>query len=392
MKLKHVKLVKYAIAIGALVVLIAIFALLRLNENVSEYFFARGVSRYFVCVAGHVSDLFPFSVFGVLAIAAIIALAAIFVTIIVFLKKKRRTDALRIFEKTVVAALSVALIYIITAGGCYNRKPMPIDSYDGEQLTVEQTAETINAYVADFNAVAATLSYDEKGKSVSPYTFGQLADVLIDEYKRLDDDYFSSYTPRIKKAITSKLMSYQGTCGITFQPLGEAVINYETPDCYLVLTAAHELAHAKGVMRERDANLLSYYLLITSEIPYLRYCGYMYSLGFLTSTLNFLDSEVYNETMKSYPVVARKDKQLETDFWATKEGIVDKVSTFFNDIYLKLSGVSEGTGNYGDPSSIKQEEIIVDDEPVVVKRVYYSDTARVLIQNGLNLIEKENDK
>ncbi len=388
MKLKHVKLVKLAIAIGALVVLIAIFALLRLNENVSEYFFARGVSRYLVLVAGNISDIFPFSVFGVLTIAAIIALIAIFVTIIVFLKKKRRTDALRIFEKTVVAALSVALVYIITAGGCYNRKPMPIATYRGEQLTVEQTAEMVAAYLDDFNAVSASLTYDSTGKSVSPYTFDELADVLIEEYKRLDDDYFSSYTPRIKKAITSKLMSYQGTSGITFQPLGEAAINSETPDCYLVLTAAHELAHAKGVMRERDANLLSYYLLITSDVPFLRYCGYMYSLGFLTSTLNFLDNAVYAETMKSYPKAAIVDKRLETEFWVSKESIMDKVSAFFNDLYLKLSGVNEGTGNYGDPSHFQQDRITIDDEPVLVKKVYYSDTARVLIQNGFVLLGK----
>ena len=385
MKLKHVKLVRKAIVIGVFIALIAIFSLLRLSEDVSEYFFARGLSRAYVFAAGHVTDLFRYSVFGVFVILSACILIAGFVRVIYLLRKKRRTDALSLAETITLAVLLVAFVYVATAGGCYNRKEMPLPKYQGEQLSAEKTAEIVYAYFDDFSAIADSLEYAD-GKSVCPYSFDELADVLIDEYRRIDDDYFSSYTPKIKKAITSKLMSYTGTTGITFQPLGEAVINYETPSCYLVVTAAHELAHAKGVMRERDANLLAYYLLVTSEKPYLRYCGYMYSLRYLTATLYVLDNNLYESAMTAYPQKAAYDRALENAFWQEKEGWLNAVSDFFNDVYLKLSGVKDGTANYSDPSLITDKEIIVDDKPVTVKQITYSDTAKMLIENGLTLL------
>ena len=384
MKLKHVKLVKKAIVIGVFIALIAIFSLLKLNENVSEYFFARGISRAYVLAAGHVTDLFGFSLFGVFVILSVCILIAGFVRVVYLLRKKRRTDALSLAETITLAVLLVAFVYVATAGGCYNRKEMPLPKYQGEQLSAEKTAEIVYAYFDDFSAIADSLEYAD-GKSVCPYSFDELADALIDEYRRIDDDYFSSYTPKIKKAITSKLMSYTGTSGITFQPLGEAVINYETPSCYLVVTAAHELAHTKGVMRERDANLLAYYLLVTSEKPYLRYCGYMYSLRYLTATLYVLDNDLYESAMTAYPQKAAYDRALENAFWQEKEGWLNEVSDFFNDVYLKLSGVKDGTANYSDPSLITDKEIIVDDKPVTVKQITYSDTAKMLIENGLTL-------
>lgn len=383
MKLKHVKLARKAIVIGVFIALIAIFSLLKLSEDVSEYFFARGLSRGYVFVVGHITDILGFSVFGVFVILAVCLLIFGIIRIIYLLKKKRRTDALSCLEKIVIAVLCVAFVYVATAGGCYNRKEMPLPKYEGEQLTSEKTAEIVRAYLTDFNEIADSLEYVD-GKSVCPYTFDELADVLIDEYKRIDDDYFSSFTPHVKKAITSKLMSYTGTCGITFQPLGEAVINYETPSCYLAVTAAHELAHAKGVMRERDANLLAYYLLITSDKPYLRYCGYMYSLRYLTATLSELDFELYKEVMATYPRKAVTDRAKEDDFWLEKESWINDVSEFFNDLYLKLSGVKEGTANYSDPSHIKQDTEIIDGKPVVTVKITYSDTAKMLIFNAMS--------
>ena len=385
MKLKHVKLVKYAIAIGIIIFLIAFFALLRLNENVSEYFFARGISRAYVFVAGNITDIFGFSVFGVLVILAVCALITIFAFIIYFLKKKRRTEALALLEKTVLSALCVALIYVMTAGGCYNRKEMPLPKYEGEQLSVAQTVEIMEAYYKDFNLIADSLEYSD-GASVCPYSFDELGDILIEEYKRLDKGYFSSYTPKIKKAVTSKLMSYTGTCGITFQPTGEAVINYETPSAYLVVTAAHELAHAKGVMRERDANLLAYYILITSDKPYLRYSGYLYSLGYLSSTLAILDPIEYERIIGLYPEKASVDSTKAIEFWATKSGFLNEIGDFFNNLYLKLSGIEEGTANYSDPSDVVIEEEIIDEKPVEVKKIHYSDTAKMLIYQGFNLL------
>jgi hypothetical protein len=386
MKLKYRRLCEKAVVIGALVLLITVLSLIKLNENVSEYFYARGVSRAYVYAAGHIASVFGFSSFDFFVICCIIVLAAIIAGLIVLLVKKYHTKAAALAENTVIAALVIATVYVCTASGCYYRAKMPLPSYEGEQLTTDETAELVTYYLNDFSAAAATLTYDEKGKSVSPYTVDEISDLLEKEYERLDDSYFSSYTPKAKKSVFSGFMSYQGVCGVTFLPCGEAVINAETPDCYLVLTTAHELAHTKGVMRERDANLLAYYILITSEIPYFRYSAYMYGLNYLTGILYRLDNEKYTEIMSLYPASAILDKQLEYDFWESKDTFIETVSTFFNDVYLKLSGVSEGTDNYSDPSGVSEKTVEENGKTVTVVSVTYSDTAKMFIAEALGKI------
>lgn len=380
MKLKYKKLIKKAVIIGALILFIIIFSLMKLNENISEYFFARGISRAFVFVTGNISDAFGFSIFSLFVITAIIALIVCIAVFAVYLKKKCRTRAIALLERMVICALTIVFVYAGTAGGCYNRKEMPLPQYVGEQLSAEETSRLISAYLKDFNNVTDNISYDENGKSICPYSFEETCDLLKTEYKRLNSDYFSEYTPSPKKSFFSSFLSYQGITGITFQPLGEACINTETPECYRILTMTHEIAHTKGVMRERDANLLAYYLLLTSEVPYFRYCGYMYSLGYLTNILHSLDKDLYVSAISGYPEKAKKDYLLECEFWETKQSILDDISSFFNDLYLKLSGIKEGTSNYYDPSDITHSTEIVDDIPVTVIKVTYSDTARVLIE------------
>lgn len=383
MKLKHRKLLKQTIVIGVLVALIAIFSLLKTNRAVSEYFFARGLSRYWVLIVGTITEIFPFSVYGVLLCLAIPAVVAILVCIGVFWKKRRRTKAVSLFLKTVTAVLSVVFVYVATAGGCYNRDPVPMPLYQGEQLTAEETASLMRYYLDDLTAISARMTYDKTGKSVSPYSFDELAILLKEEYKRLDDDYYSSFTPHVKKAVFSRLMSYAGISGMTFQPCGEGAVNSETPDCYLVVTAAHELAHTKGVMRERDANLVAYYLLVSSENEYLRYCGYMYCLSYLSGTLRLLDSDLYVSVMMTYPSAVYRDRELEIEFWESKEGFVETVNDFINDLYLKLNGVKDGTQNYSDPSKYSTETHVDNKgETVTTVRISYSDTARMLIENA----------
>lgn len=387
MKLKHVKLARKAIVIGALVAFITIFSLLKLSEDVSEYFFARGLSRGWVAFAGTFSDVMPFSVFGLFVICAVLALLISIVVFAVLWKKRRRTEAVAHLERLVITTLCITFLYVATAGGCYNRKELPLDKYEGEQLSAEETADIISVFLDDFSAISGSLEYTAEGKSVCPYSFRELQDLLIEEYKRLPRDYFSPYTPRVKKGLFSKVMSYEGISGITFQPTGEGVVNGEAPSCYALLAAAHELAHTKGVMRERDANHVAYYLLLTSDVPYFRYCGYMYSLSFLTSLLQLQDKDLYVQTMANYPIAAIQDRKLERDFWETKEGVLETVGEFMNNLYLKLSGMKEGTENYADPSKYTTETQIVDNKEVEIVKVSYSPTARMILQIGLNKIK-----
>jgi len=379
MKLKYRKIINKAIVIGCLVFFIILFSLIKTNQNVSEFFFARGIARGYAFIVGNIASWFPFSLFDVFVICGIVAAVVGIVFIIRYLVKKRGWKALDLTCRLAIAALSVALLYTIVASGNYYRKQVPLNKYEGEQLSAEETARLLDVMLDDFVYVSAQMKRNPDGSTVCPYDFQELSDRIRAEYKKLDDPYFSSFVPSAKEGLFSGFLTSEGITGITFMPTGDAVVNGQTPGCYKTVTTAHELAHSVGVMREGDANLMAYYVLLKSDDPYFRYCAYMYGLWHLTDVLYQLDDDLYMETIRKYPQEARVERKLENDFWATKHSFMEDVGDFLNDLYLKMSGSKNGTESYHDYSgySITYDE---ETKEVVEIKVNYSLTTRVLIK------------
>lgn len=387
MKEKYRKLVGKAIAIGCLVFFIVLLSLIKTDQNVSEYFFARGIARGYAFLMGNIASWFPFSLFDIFVTLGVFFLLLGLFYIFYYLKKKRKWKSVETLERMILAALSVVLVYVCVASGNYYRKEVPLPKYEGEQLSAEETAELVGVLLDDYASISASLPRREDGTTISPYTFRETADLIRKEYEKLDDRYFSSFIPSAKEGWYSKFLTSEGITGITFMPTGDAVVNKETPDCYKVVTTAHELAHTVGCMREGDANLMAYFVLLTSDVPYFRYCAYMYSLTNLTAVLYRLSPDLYWETIKKYPQEAYNERSLEDEFWESRMSFMDEVGDFLNDVYLKLSGSKDGTGSYHDYSGYS---ITVDDETkeVVEVKVHYSLTTRVLLKIAQDKKEK----
>ncbi len=373
-------LIGQAICIGALALIVTALYFIMQDAWIAENIFARRLSRWYGAVAGRFASLFPFSLFDVFVTVGIAALIICLVLFVVYLVKKKGKKALAMTERLLIAALVVLITYQCTASGNYYRDPLPLEKYEGEQLADEELADYVSVLLADFAAVGETLEKNEDGSTVCPYDFETINDLLHAEYAQLGE-YYNDFVPDAKEGWYSFFLSYEHITGITFLPTGDAVVNKETPDTYKVVTTAHELAHAAGVMRESEANLTAYYLLLTSETPYLRYCGYIYCINYLTGILYRQNADLYNDVMQNYPACARVDRQLDIDFWASKDSIFEEIGEFMNDVYLKFSGADNGTGSYSDPSSVSYEK--GEGEKVIVK-VSYSTTARVLLQIAMN--------
>lgn len=379
MKEKYRKLLYKAIVIGCLVVFIVLFSLIKTDQAVSEYFFARGIARGYAFLMGNIASWFPFSLFDIFVTVGILALIVGIFFIVYYAVKKRKWKSVAVAEKMAIAALSVVLLYVCVASGNYYREKVPLPKYEGEQMSAEETATLVRVFLDDYAEISKSLPRDAEGKAISPYSYKETVDLIRKEYEKLGDPYFSSFVPSAKEGWYSKFLTSEGITGITFMPTGDAVVNGETPSCYKVVTTAHELAHAVGCMREGDANLMAYYVLLTSEIPYFRYCAYMYSLWHVTEILFQLSPELYREVIKKYPDEARKERLAEDHFWETKQSFMEEIGDFLNDVYLKLSGSKDGTESYHDYSNYT---VTIDEETkeVVEVKVHYSDTARVLLR------------
>lgn len=376
MKLKHKKLIRRLVVIGALVVAITILSLLKTNLYISEYIFSRGFSRAYIFLFGNITSWFPFSVYELLIGVVILAFLILIHKWSKLINKRRKAEFLKSLMNVFIVALVIVLIYTMTASFAYYRKDLPLPQYSGEMLDEQQTEAMIKYYLTEFQEVSDKVERDQNGKVILPYTNAELAQLFVDEYKRIGDfdGYLLKFTPRVKNIQTSIVMDYMQVSGIAITPTGEANVNKHTPTNWKLITIAHEIAHIKGVMNENQANMMAYYLALTSDNIYLRYAGYMYTASRLLEIAYFaFDEDIYKEIFDMYPQAARAERTIEYNFWDKYQTQIEKISEFFNDVYLKLSGVEEGTSSYIDysshgyvtnPDTGEQEYSIIEYSPV----------------------------
>lgn len=360
MKLKHKRLIKRLIIIVTLIATIIILSLLKKSLFISEYIFSRGIARAYIFIVGNITSLFPFSIFELLV--AILLLAMVF---LIYkggwqIRQKRNALFLKSILNIIILTLCIVLVYTSTASFSYYRNPLPLPQYNGESLEQEEIKEIIVHYMDKFQQVSDKIQRDDKGSVILPYTHNELNERMVAEYSRIGtlNGHISSFTPRVKNMVASKFMSYQHITGIAIAPTGEANINKLNPTNSKLITMAHELAHTKGIMNEDEANLMAYYLTLTSDDIYFQYAGYMYTINRLLEIAYYtFDKETYQELYYLYPEQARTERLLEYEFWADYDSIIDKVSEYMNDLYLKISGVTDGTASYIDTSD---KVVIVD--------------------------------
>jgi len=369
------KLLTRTVELLTLVAVFILLCLLKNSQSVSEWI-ATNISRKWIAIFGRVFSIFPFSVYELFLYIIGVSIIIIFAKIIRDLIKKNFLSVLCVLMTVGIIAFTVINVYTLSAGFSYNRQKvsLPGTNYELTDSEVEQLAPL---FVQQYNELAQKLKRDEQGNVICPYSFNQLAKILQKEYKRIDGKYLSSYTPRAKKILSSRIMSEMHITGVFFAPYGEVNINGMLPTIDLPVTMAHEMAHAKGVMREDEANLIAYYLTCSSKDDYLRYCGYSAIYYRVFSAIHF-DSELRQNLYSSLNPKIFTELQNSAKFW-DKYDILSQIADFFNDLYLKLQGVKEGTDSYIDKDIVV--DVPVDDgngNITIETKYYYSDLQKMI--------------
>lgn len=322
----------------------AVFSLGKIPA-VAEWVFARGITRFFGWFIGCVTKLTAVSLYEVTALT-LIALGAFFLCVFIADVIRRNYSsaggvAYRIAEVALVALIVFGAAFAPLYARASANAALGLPSVRAEEASVYRAAEY---YVESLNAVSAKISRDEKGNVRSLYTFCDLGERLNDEYAR-SDGYFSPYRVRPKAVSLSVLMSYLGITGIYFPFTAEANVNVNVPTCDLPVTMAHEMAHAKGVAEESTANLTAYVLLIRSDDAFLQYCGLMDAVA---SMLNALPQESFDVLYGRLSDEIKKEYSIVRAHYRRYEGVLERISGFFNDLFLKSNGIQSGTKNYGE--------------------------------------------
>ena len=380
MEKKKKKYIKYIISLSILIVLFVILMIFRTNSSLSD-FFCLNVSSKLVFLIGSFSSLLPFSLFEVVFLGLCITLLLFVVLLITSLIKNRKVFIKRLFN-LLLFILIICDVYIAVCGVSYQRSEIELPFYEGE-VTSTLVDETISYYLDDYNKLASSFSQDEKGVSKCPYSFKELAIIMQEECKRLNDfDYYYSFTARPKGTWFSSILSELQITGVDFPLTCEANINNKMPTIDLPFTMAHEIAHLKGVMREDDANTVALYVCITSDVDYVRYSGYFHGFSRLLEIKAFTNNKEYKEILKKINQQIYVDNA-DYNKYFEEHDLLEKISTFVNDIYLSINGQKEGTNSYNDVSQSVPSGV---DEEGNEIRTYtsYSKYQKLMIENYLN--------
>ena len=207
--------------------------------------------------------------------------------------------------------------------------------------------DIFNYFVEDVNYCASQLEFKDSGEVKQPMSLQKTANEVKKAYRIIDGDpYYNVHFGAVKPMLSSFLYREFQITGVTFSPLGEANIDILIPAGDLPFTIAHELAHTKGVMREDEANQLAFYICLNSDHPYLRFSAYSRYFYLMRSMVSgtYLTSEERELLTKEEPQL-RKMESFEYLFWK-KHNLLAKIGDFFNNLYIKSSGVKEGTTSY----------------------------------------------
>lgn len=367
---------KQLIWLCALAVVLIALSLLKQDSYISEYIFARGISRYYIKGAGAITSLFSFSLFELIAAALIFYLIYFIVRTIILLVKKSFLRAVKRVLTVISVILCVVILYNITASFSYNRYNLNLNLYE-DKPEKEQVYATAEYFLNDYNAIAERLQRDDKGNIIPPYSFDELSDKLREEFSKLGGGYFGD-VPRAKPMLFSEIMSYMQFSGVFMSITAEPNINTNIPPKDLPAVMAHEMAHAAGVMRENEANLLSYYILLNSDDEYLRYSGYNATFDQMLGAVYFTNGQEQYESLELSPLIIKENHNAYLH-WKKYESFFGGITEFFNDLYLKLSGVKEGTISYDNPYEVvdsgetdEQGEIIYEIEYSAVQKIYFT--------------------
>lgn len=300
-------------------------------------------------ILAKISDVYPLSIMEHLLFAspAIIAVCG------VFIYKYARRGRIYVI-RAVCAVLSVAAgVYFCFgvgfAPGYHGSTLAKKIGLTDREVTAEELYEVSLIVINEVNALSGEIDYGKDGASTTPFSLRELSDELSDCYKDLEKEhgFLNTFSSDVKPLLISPLMTYTHISGIYSFFTGEANLNTNYPDYVNVFSAAHEMAHQRGISREDEANFTAFLVLSESDVPYLRYCAYLSMYEYLSSALYSADAELYFKAADMLSPEANGELIAFSLFFEKyQDNTASQVSDSINNSYLLNQG-TEGTESYG---------------------------------------------
>lgn len=308
------------------------------------------VAAFVRAVLAHLTSWLPFSLAEILLFC--VPLLIIWIAVYAYRHRCGSWKSVFVFIGSLLSIFSLFFsLFVFSFGMGYHTETLDKRlSLSTENITVEGLYLTARELAILTNQSAEHVSFSEDGFSVMPYELDEMNEKLLAAYEGVCDThaFIQRLDSRIKPVLASKLMSYTHITGVYSYFTGEANLNVAFPDYTLPYTAAHELAHQRGIARENEANFIAFLVTEQSEDPYIRYCGYLNLFEYVFSALYGANTTLAESVRAMLSPQVRGELIAYSEFFEEyRDSAAADVSNAVNDTYLKLHGNSAGTKSYG---------------------------------------------
>lgn len=311
--------------------------------------FNRNVSRWGRRILSYLTVWLPFSFAELLVILLPLLLALCIV--IAWRHYCDSWRSARVFSGillSVVCAVGILFVWCF-APGYYGTTLDEKLGLNREDVSAEELSHTAALLWEEMGSLTEDLLMPPDASSVMPYSLDEMNEKLMRAYDSFTEkqDYPDHFYSRVKPIMLSRAMSYTHITGVYSFFTGEANINTNFPDYTIPFTAAHELAHQRGVAREDEANFIAFLICMESDDPYIRYSGLLNVWEYVSSALYSADPALWREAYLALPQrVLQEEKAYDRFFDKYRENIAATVSDATNNAYLQSQGAREGSRSY----------------------------------------------
>lgn len=311
----------------------------------------RSSGRVVRAVLATLTTWLPFSLEETLLLFSPVLL--VFLVLLLFRLSKKGLSRVIRFTAGVLscAALAYGLFAFGYEPGYYGSTLDRKLGWQKEKVSAEELYQTGLCLVEDAQSVLDRIDFLPDGASAMPYTFFEMSRELEKAYRTTSQAY--PFIQRLyadpKPVLLSEPMTYTHLSGVyTFFITGEANVNTNYPDYIVATSAAHEMAHQRGIAREDEANMMAFLVCMNSDDPYLRYSGCADVLLSVCNSLYSADPTLHAELWAQVPTEIKKEYAAYSAFFDRyRENKAAEVTETVNNTYIEHHGQSEGTKSYG---------------------------------------------
>lgn len=336
------------ILFGLAALALIVMLIYSLNEDFAN-FYNRYPAAFLRGMLATISGVLPCSI----AEAFIILLPLLAVFLILY-ANKRYASSWREVGRFLLILLSVVSLFFSTfalnfGAGYHTSSVDKLLGLDRRDVSAEQLRLTAEYLVDRINEHTDSLTADAEGSTIMPYGYDRLSEKLVAAYDKVCDEhaFVSRFSSRVKPVMLSEPWTYTHIAGVYTYFSGESNININFPDYTLPYTAAHEMAHQRGIAREDEANFVAFLVCAASDDEYIRYSGYLNLYEYVSSALYSADKDAYAEVRSGLSSRARLEMSAYSKFFDKyRENVAADVTEKVNNTYLTIQG-TPGTKSYG---------------------------------------------